>query len=90
MKHSPSPMFLPTALALLLLLLLALTGCAGHAVESLGPAPTAIATGCEPPQDLVVPTGLNSQQLEEVLYAAYLDWRASMLACVAGQELNTP
>lgn len=74
---------------LLLVIIFALaqcSGCASTPAPDDGPPPApatlAHAAGCDTlVQDLTVPTGTNSAQLEELLYAAWLELRAKLAAC---------
>lgn len=81
---------LPFAAAVCLLLLLATcSGCAAtSALEEpdRAPAPVAAATSCSDTADLEVPTAINSQQLEELLFAAYLEVKAALAACLTATE----
>lgn len=77
-------------LAVFIIILLAnCVGCA--ATDALDETPLAqplpaAATSCEDSAPLEVPSGANSAQLDEVLYAAYLDARAHLTACLQATE----
>lgn len=69
------------SLALLALLLL---GCKTAPSRDAGPLPSATAAAavlCDDSPPLIVPTGTNSAQLEQILYAAYLELRAIIAQC---------
>lgn len=69
-----------------------LATCAGCAsTDALDETPLAqplpaAAISCEDSAPLEVPSGANSAQLDEILYAAYLDARAHLTACIKATE----
>lgn len=70
----------------LICLAMLLAGCGtAPAKEPPGPPP-AIIVPCDMGQELAIPTGTNSNQLEQLLYTAYLEARALLAACAAQRE----
>ncbi len=72
-------------------LIVTCSGCAsGKDARRDGPPPdlTAIASTCEQGPDLTIPTAINSQQLEELLYAAYIEARARLAACATQETVH--
>lgn len=73
------------------LVLWVLAGCTAAPAPAESPPPQAqlaTAATCADSPELAIPAGLNSPQLEEVLYAAYLEVKAMLDQCVNGAEAS--